>query len=119
MQATAASHRASHATTRTVASSTGWSASCLPVISRRRRGVSLLTGGTDHTTHRLLAFLRTPRAVAAVMAAAQACLAGLAIEASRLGEPGLAVIACSAFAIAAGAVAIAESPGWMPVSHDS
>jgi UDP-GlcNAc:undecaprenyl-phosphate GlcNAc-1-phosphate transferase len=91
----------------------------LVMISRRRRGVPLLTGGRDHTTHRLLGFLKTPRAVAAVMAAAQACLAGLAIEATRLGQVGLAVLACAALALAAAAVAIAEGPAWMPASHDS
>jgi hypothetical protein len=34
-------------------------------VSRTRRGVSLLTGGRDHLSHRLLGRLGTPRRVAA------------------------------------------------------
>lgn len=45
----------------------------LVIVSRSRRGVSLLTGGRDHLTHRLLARLRSPRLVAVVLAVAQAC----------------------------------------------
>ncbi len=91
----------------------------LVMISRRRRGVPLLTGGTDHTTHRLLASLKTPRAVVATLAGAQACLCAFAIEATRLGEVALAVVACAALAIATATILIAESPGWTPLSHDS
>ena len=45
----------------------------LVMISRRRRRVSLLTGGRDHLTHRVLAHLGSPRLVALALAVAQAC----------------------------------------------
>ncbi len=38
----------------------------LVIVSRRRRGVSVFSGGRDHLTHRLLAKLGTPRRVALV-----------------------------------------------------
>ena len=40
----------------------------LVIVSRTRRGVTLVTGGRDHLTHRLLLTLGTPRAVAVVLA---------------------------------------------------
>ena len=46
----------------------------LVVFSRIRRGVSVLTGGRDHLTHRLLAFLGTPQRVALALAVVQATL---------------------------------------------
>lgn len=91
----------------------------LVTISRRRRGVPVLTGGTDHTTHRLLAFLNTPRFVAAALATAQVCLCGFAIGATRIGETALAVVACFAVLLAVATIAIVEYPGWMPVSDGS
>src|SRR3954447_1123219 len=59
---------------------------CLVVISRRRRGVPVLTGGRDHLTHRTRGRLRTARAVAVALGAAQALVATLAIVAARGGE---------------------------------
>jgi UDP-GlcNAc:undecaprenyl-phosphate/decaprenyl-phosphate GlcNAc-1-phosphate transferase len=91
----------------------------LVVISRRRRGVQVLSGATDHTTHRLRGLLGTPHAVAAALALVQACLGALAIEGTRLGNPALAAIATFALLLAAATIVIVESPGWMPVSDDS
>lgn len=54
---------------------------CLVVVSRRRRGISILTGGRDHLTHRTQARLRTARASVAALGAAQVVLAALAIVA--------------------------------------
>jgi UDP-GlcNAc:undecaprenyl-phosphate GlcNAc-1-phosphate transferase len=91
----------------------------LVVISRRRRGVQVLAGATDHTTHRLRGFVGTPQAVCAALALVQVCLGAVAIEGTRLGNSALAAIACFALLLAAATIAIAESPGWMPVSDDS
>ncbi len=41
----------------------------LVMISRRRAGIPLLTGGRDHMTHRLLSRLGSPRTVAVVLGA--------------------------------------------------
>lgn len=76
----------------------------LVVISRRRRGVSILTGGTDHTTHRLRARMESTRLVAATLAAVQAVLCGLAIALSELG--GATILAAFVGSLLLGAVAI-------------
>jgi UDP-GlcNAc:undecaprenyl-phosphate GlcNAc-1-phosphate transferase len=55
----------------------------LVVISRRRRGISVLTGGRDHLTHRVRQRLGTPRRVALVLGGVQALVSGLVILASR------------------------------------
>lgn len=91
----------------------------LVVISRWRRGAPVLSGATDHTTHRLLVALRSPRAVAAALAGTQACLCGLAIEGTRRGQAVTIAIACGAFLVATGTVILAEGPQWMPASEDS
>jgi UDP-N-acetylmuramyl pentapeptide phosphotransferase/UDP-N-acetylglucosamine-1-phosphate transferase len=54
---------------------------CLVVISRRRRGISILTGGRDHLTHRTRARMRTAHGVAAALGSAQALLSALALVA--------------------------------------
>jgi UDP-GlcNAc:undecaprenyl-phosphate GlcNAc-1-phosphate transferase len=58
----------------------------LVTISRRRRGVSILTGGRDHLTHRARQRLRTTRAVAVTLGGAQAVISALAVVALRGGE---------------------------------
>ncbi|MFP5362080.1 MAG: O-antigen ligase family protein [Thermoleophilia bacterium] len=58
---------------------------CLVVVSRRRRGVSILTGGRDHLTHRTRARLRTAHASVAALGAGQALLAALALVAVQGG----------------------------------
>src|SRR5439155_461698 len=62
----------------------------LVVVSRRRRGVSILSGGRDHLTHRAHTYLPNARAVALTLAAVQAAVSVVAVlanqgEASRLG----------------------------------
>jgi UDP-GlcNAc:undecaprenyl-phosphate GlcNAc-1-phosphate transferase len=51
----------------------------LVVISRRRGGRPILSGGRDHLTHRLRAVLGSPRLVALTLATAQAglCITGV------------------------------------------
>lgn len=77
---------------------------CLVMVSRRRRGVALMSGGRDHLTHRLRAHLSSPRAVVLVLAAAQAALCGLALALAHL-EPGFVLVAAAA-CTAAAAIAI-------------
>jgi UDP-GlcNAc:undecaprenyl-phosphate GlcNAc-1-phosphate transferase len=91
----------------------------LVVISRRRRSAPVLSGATDHTTHRLLAVFRTPQAVAVVLVGVQAMLCGLALEATRLDDDALIAIACVAIVLGAAAVAVAEGPRWIAVSEDT
>ena len=45
---------------------------CLVIVSRRRRGLSILTAGRDHLTHRARQRLQTARAVAITLGGAQA-----------------------------------------------
>jgi UDP-GlcNAc:undecaprenyl-phosphate/decaprenyl-phosphate GlcNAc-1-phosphate transferase len=89
------------------------------VLSRRRRGAPVFSGATDHTTHRLLAFLKTPRAVACALAAMQGALCGLAIEVTRLGSDAAIALACFAVLLGMGMVVAVDGPRWAPVSDDS
>lgn len=91
----------------------------LVIISRRRRGAPVLTGATDHTTHRLLGVLKSPQAVAGALVGAQAGFCALAIEATQQGESALIAITCLSLLLAAATILIAEGPGWTPVSDDS
>lgn len=76
----------------------------LVIVSRRRRGVRLLTGGRDHLTHRILAMVGTARRVAAVLAAAQLSLCALALGAAAVA--GAAVPWTAAGVVIAGIVTI-------------
>ncbi len=75
---------------------------CLVMVSRRRRGVALLSGGRDHVTHRLRAHLGSPRPVVLLLAAAQAALCGLGLALAQLDLDPAAVLV-AAFACTAGA----------------
>jgi len=59
---------------------------CLVVVSRRRRGISILTPGRDHLTHRTRERLRTAHASVAALGAGQALLAALALVAVQGGS---------------------------------
>ncbi len=89
------------------------------VLSRRRRGAPVFSGARDHTTHRLLAFLKTPRAVAGALATMQAALCGLAIEATRLGSAAALALACFVALLGIGMVVAVDGLRWSPVSEDS
>lgn len=91
----------------------------LVVLSRRRRGAPVFSGATDHTTHRLLGALKSPRAVAAALAVAQAGLCGLAIEATRLGQTAAIALALFALVLGAAMIVAVDGPRWMQVSEDS
>lgn len=58
----------------------------LVMVSRTRRGISVLTGGQDHLTHRALRRFRTASAVAFVLGGAQAVISSLALIALRGGS---------------------------------
>jgi UDP-GlcNAc:undecaprenyl-phosphate GlcNAc-1-phosphate transferase len=73
---------------------------CLVMVSRSRRGVSILTAGRDHLTHRTLHRLRTTRAVAFALGSVQALLATLGLFASRQGSA-LLVIAVLVYLVGA------------------
>jgi UDP-GlcNAc:undecaprenyl-phosphate GlcNAc-1-phosphate transferase len=77
----------------------------LVVISRRRRGVTLLTGGRDHLTHRLLGIVGSARRVAGTLAVAQLALCALALSAAGLGR--VAVLWIAAAVAIAGIATIA------------
>jgi UDP-GlcNAc:undecaprenyl-phosphate/decaprenyl-phosphate GlcNAc-1-phosphate transferase len=51
----------------------------LVVLSRTQRGISVLVGGRDHLSHRLLAGVRSERNVALALGAAQAVLCAVAV----------------------------------------
>jgi UDP-GlcNAc:undecaprenyl-phosphate GlcNAc-1-phosphate transferase len=71
--------------------------------ARRRRGIPLLTGGRDHVTHRILRVVGSVRATAAIIAAAQLGLCGLAVAWIVSGLAGMAVAAAGlALAVSAG-----------------
>ena len=74
----------------------------LVTVSRRRRGVSILTGGRDHLTHRARRRLRNARAVAVTLGGAQAVISALAIVALRNGSAGI-VVAVVAYLVGLGA----------------
>lgn len=95
----------------------------LVVVSRRRRGLMLLSGGRDHLTHRLRRVLPSSRAVAFVLAGTQAALCGVALALIHL-DPGVLAVAVMG-CIAAGVVAIwalerpSLAPVWTPVLEES
>jgi len=90
----------------------------LVVISRRRRQAPIFVGATDHTTHRLLTALKSPRAVAGTLAGAQACLGASVIGAAQLGDSAMIAVACVALLIATASLVRAEGLGWTPLSND-
>jgi len=81
---------------------------CLVVVSRTGRGISILTGGRDHLTHRSRRRLRTARAVAIALGAVQAVLSSLALIAVEGGSEAL-VLAVLVYLVGVGtAVALLD-----------
>jgi UDP-GlcNAc:undecaprenyl-phosphate GlcNAc-1-phosphate transferase len=81
----------------------------LVVISRRRRGVSILTGGRDHLTHRTHRRLGTARAVAVALGGVQALMSALALFAISGGASSIVVIVVLYLVAAATAIALFEA----------
>ena len=88
----------------------------LVVVSRQRRGVGILTGGRDHSTHRLLRPLGSPRRVAAVLAFSQAALAGLAYLMFDMSETGVLIASGAYIALGVSLIALFEGPTLAPQS---
>ncbi len=82
---------------------------CLVVVSRRRRGVSILTGGRDHLTHRTHARLRTAHASVAALGAGQALLAALALVAVQGGSALLVAVVLSYLVAMATLIAVLDT----------
>ncbi|MHB8658449.1 MAG: O-antigen ligase family protein [Solirubrobacteraceae bacterium] len=78
----------------------------LVITSRRRRGISVLTGGQDHLTHRTRQRMRTARRVALVLGGTQALVSSLVIIATRAGSTAL-VYLVMAYVVAAAATIVA------------
>jgi UDP-GlcNAc:undecaprenyl-phosphate GlcNAc-1-phosphate transferase len=83
-------------------------------VSRLRRGVTLMTGGRDHLTHRLLLALHSPRAVAAVLAGVQALLCAFAIVGDQLGTAALGGLAVLAALLGVLTIAMLDTARWRP-----
>jgi UDP-GlcNAc:undecaprenyl-phosphate/decaprenyl-phosphate GlcNAc-1-phosphate transferase len=84
----------------------------LVTVSRRRRGVMVLSGACDHLTHRLFERLGSRRLVALALAIGQAALSALAIALVSL-SPGAAAGGAAALLVAAMAlIAIVETSRW-------
>jgi UDP-GlcNAc:undecaprenyl-phosphate GlcNAc-1-phosphate transferase len=86
----------------------------LVVLSRWRAGVSPLTAGRDHLTHRLLGRLESPRRVAVLLATTQAVLCAAAIGGHESGRVSLAVLAAVCAALGIAVVVVLESATWRP-----
>jgi UDP-GlcNAc:undecaprenyl-phosphate/decaprenyl-phosphate GlcNAc-1-phosphate transferase len=83
----------------------------LVVVSRRRGGRPVLSGGRDHLTHRLRAMLGSVRGVVIALALVQGGLCTLALGVSQLGTT-FAILAAGVFAGAgAFAIFVLETPG--------
>ena len=81
----------------------------LVMVSRRRRGISILAGGHDHLTHRAHQRLRTARAVAVTLGGAQALISALAVVAISGGSTAI-LIAVVAYLVGLGvAVALLDA----------
>lgn len=86
----------------------------LVTLSRTRRGVTLVTGGRDHLSHRLLPVLRSPRSVAAALAVSQAALCVVAILGARSSRDVLAIGALITVSLGLVAIAVLDTERWRP-----
>jgi UDP-GlcNAc:undecaprenyl-phosphate GlcNAc-1-phosphate transferase len=82
----------------------------LVVVSRYRRGATLLSGARDHLTHRLNSRLQSPSRVALLLGTAQLLLCLLAGELRGLGRPDVIVASFGYLACAIVVLAFLESP---------
>jgi len=78
------------------------------VISRRRRGVTLLTGGRAHLTHRLLALTGTPQTIAAMLGVLQLALCAVAATAADNGRHAVLWSATCTLVIGIAVIAVLE-----------
>lgn len=91
----------------------------LVIVSRRRRGVGVFTGGRDHLTHRLRARLGSARRVAMALATGQAFLCGAGAVLFEF-APSIAMAGSLTLIVAGIAVvALLESPEWAPAATET
>ena len=88
---------------------------CLVIFSRRRRGITLLSGGRDHLTHRLRRALPSARAVALALAGAQVALCGVALGLTHLEPAAAAATATACLCALPLAIWTLERPSLAPV----
>ncbi len=86
----------------------------LVAISRRRAGLSIMTAGRDHLTHRLQPRLGGARTVALTLGVVQAGMAAIAIGAVQLGRGSIVAAWSIWFVVATAAVVLLESRSWAP-----
>lgn len=82
----------------------------LVVVSRRRRGLSVMTAGRDHLTHRAHPHLRTARSVALALGSVQALLAALALVAASAGSALLVVAVLLYLAAMTAVIVVLDAP---------
>ena len=83
-------------------------------VSRRRAGLSVLQGGRDHLTHRLVRRLGSARTVALTLAVVQGCLGAVAIGVVELGRGSVVVAWSIWFVVATATIALLETRSWAP-----
>src|SRR3954451_17848483 len=84
----------------------------LVVVSRRRGGRPLMTGGRDHLTHRLRNRLKTPRAVAASLAGGQLALCAATIAGAQAGIASMVAFAMIVVVGGIWAISRLEGSAW-------
>jgi UDP-GlcNAc:undecaprenyl-phosphate/decaprenyl-phosphate GlcNAc-1-phosphate transferase len=91
----------------------------LVVVSRARRGVSLMKGGRDHLTHRLQTKLGSAQAVALTVGSLQVCVSLLAVWTMQAGRNATIVAAIACVALGAVVVAVLETSAWATARSES
>jgi len=81
----------------------------LVIVSRRRRGVPVMSGGRDHLTHRARSVLPSARAVALLLGALQAVISVVAVVASEGGASFVVISAVLYVLAAAAAIVVLEN----------
>ncbi|MHB1467669.1 MAG: glycosyltransferase family 4 protein, partial [Solirubrobacteraceae bacterium] len=83
----------------------------LVIVSRRRRGVAVMSGGKDHITHRARLFMPGARSVALTLGGAQAVVSVIAVLAAE-GGSSFVVVAAILYTLAGlAAIAVLEGRG--------
>lgn len=86
----------------------------LVIVSRRRRGAPVLSGGNDHLAHRLRAWLGSSRRAAAALAAGQLLVVGAGVVLAALPAVPATLGSIALICAAVAAIALLELPGWSP-----
>jgi UDP-GlcNAc:undecaprenyl-phosphate/decaprenyl-phosphate GlcNAc-1-phosphate transferase len=88
----------------------------LVIVSRRRRGIAIATGGRDHITHRLLRKLGAPWRVAIALAVVQGALCLAALEIRGWEQDAVIAGASVSFLLGAATIAVLETPIFNPAA---